>query len=192
MTDWNFDNDRRRHFRVEEQVSVDYQIVTDCQVPIDEMFPPSLEFNLLGDLRNLDDEAETQLRRIAEDDKSVAMCLRLINKKIDRIAQALVQPKEGKTFTDITLSEGGISFISEQPLPEAATLALRLQLYPEGSGLISYARVIYSQQQSDQRFRCGCEFIDIDDRNRHLIARHLMESQARARRSQRQQQQSSK
>ncbi|MEH6628575.1 MAG: PilZ domain-containing protein [Motiliproteus sp.] len=187
MNDWDFDNDRRRHFRIQEQATIDYRLVTSPQGLAEEQFPSAADFNLLNELRTLDEEAETHLRRINEEDKSIAAYLRMLNRKVERIAQTLVQPEDSKGLTDITLSEGGISFLSTESLSMPATIAMRLQLLPEGSGLFCYAHIIYSQQLND-RYRIGCEFIDIDDRHRHLIARHLMESQARSRRSQQQRQ----
>ncbi|MCW8885122.1 MAG: PilZ domain-containing protein [Motiliproteus sp.] len=187
MTQWDINNDRRRNFRIEEKASVGFRIVADCSQPLDTLFPPSSQFSLLTDLRQLDEEAESSLRRVSEEDKSIATYLRMLNRKIDRIAHTLANPDNERHLNAITLSEGGLSLLSKKPLQAGTLLAIRLQLLPEGSGILCFARTVYSLEMGQERHRIGVEFIDLDDRNRHTIARHLMETQARLRRQSRDQ-----
>ncbi len=189
MTDWNFDNDRRQHFRIEEQTSIEYLPVADTETPITNLFPRSEKIRLLEDLQLMDEEAETHLRRISEEDKILAAYLRTLNRKIERLTQSMLQPDEEQRLTDITLSETGLSFIvpatASNTIAPSQLLAIRLQLLPEGYSIECYARVLYHYPQQTS-VRIGCEFVNIEERYRHQIGKHCMESQARQRRTQRQ------
>ncbi len=194
MTEWNMENDRRQCFRIEDQASVRFRVLEPDQTgPADSLFPPPPLFNLLTDLRTLDEEAEFQLRKVAETDRATASCLRMLNRKIDRIARALAQPTSDQHHCQITLSEGGLSLIATHSIGVGQKIALQLQLLPEGTGLTLTAEVVYAlaltDPQHENLFRIGCRFIDPEDADRHAIARHIFETQARQRRLEREQQQ---
>lgn len=186
MSQWNFDNDRRSHFRIEEQAEVHFRLLKDgTKQSLHALFPDSADIGLLTDLRLLNDEAELLLRKIAEQDKASASYLRLLNRKIERIAQFLIQPQGARQLTGITLSEGGVSMLSKDPLATNTLLALQIRLGSEGLGLLARARVVYSLESAPERFRSGCQFLDLDEQQLHLLARHSLEAQARQRRMQR-------
>ena len=82
----------------------------------------------------------------------------------------------------VVLSEGGISFVSEQPLAEGEVVTLKLVLLPQGLGLLLPARVIYSTAMQDGRYDIGTEFEALTDAQRQLLARHILQKQALERR----------
>ncbi|OMH25262.1 PilZ domain-containing protein [Motiliproteus sp. MSK22-1] len=190
MSDWNIDNDRRRTFRIEEKASVSFRVLDSNRYQSPEkLFPASPEFTLLNDLRSIDEDSESLLRQVSETDKAAAAYLRLLNRKIERLAQALTSPHTEDSKIAITLSEEGMSLSTQNPVEPGQLMAVKLQLLPEGVGIIAMLKVIYClatteyfNEDEQNSFRLGGEFVDMKQHDRSLIARHLIESQAKERR----------
>ncbi|AGI25099.1 type IV pilus assembly PilZ [Pseudomonas sp. ATCC 13867] len=141
-------------------------------------------FNLLSDLHLTDFESQHLLRHIHERDRPLASYLKVINKRIDLIAQALTQSllREIGPPRQVTLSEGGIDFRDTQPLPLGQGLALKIVLLPQGLGLLLRAKVTHCRQQSEGDYEIGTEFEGLGDAPRQLLARHILQRQALERR----------
>ncbi|MCY1182755.1 PilZ domain protein [compost metagenome] len=82
----------------------------------------------------------------------------------------------------VTLSEGGISFGSAQPLEPGTHLAIKLVLMPQALGMLLRAVVVHSQPREDGQFEIGTEFEAPTDAQRQLLARHILQKQAQQRR----------
>ncbi|MBB4862466.1 hypothetical protein HNP46_001304 [Pseudomonas nitritireducens] len=141
-------------------------------------------FNLLSDLHLTDFESQHLLRHIHERDRPLASYLKVMNKRIDLIAQALTQSllSEIGPARRVTLSEGGINFRDDQPLAVGQHLALKIVLLPQGLGLLLRAQVTHCQQQAEGDYEIGTEFDILGDAQRQLLARHILQRQASERR----------
>jgi hypothetical protein len=111
----------------------------------------------------------------------------LINRKIERIGLHVSDDLQNQPLQPITLSEGGISLLHERPFAIGDYLAVRLCLNPSGYALQSFARVVYSLEQSPG-YRIGLAFVELGHAATDLIARHLLEQQSAQRRLSREQQ----
>ena len=196
--------DRRQSFRIEDNALVEFvppgQIGPDMSLA--QCFAPSSQFELLSELQQIDQQLQIQLFKLTETDTVLAASLRLINRKIERLAQhlsesatptAAEQPDvtshtlRSSTEQPITLSEGGMSLRWHQSLAIGARCAVRLQLQPGSYAIQSLARVVYAHPEDSQGFRLGISFIDLGETQRDLIARHILEHQAQLRRKLREQ-----
>lgn len=187
MVRWTEENDRRLVYRIQDRARVEYRpLHGESPDALEQLFPPSPLLNLQNDLMLLDEEGEHLLRRIADLDRATAAYLRLLNRKIERIAQNFHSAAAPGDNSTITLSEEGLSFELPEPLPPGHLYALRLTLQPTGTVILARGRVRYHHPLADGAVRVGLHFVDLDDQYRHLIARHLIEHQARMRRQQRQ------
>ena len=174
--------DRREYYRIDDMIAL-------------EILPPehaetvsgkgSMQlFELLGELHQLDFEAQHLLRQIAESNRTLANYLKVQNKRIDLIGQVLTQDlleHLGPT-REVVLSEGGISFINDQPLDEGSEWTLKLVLIPQGLGMLLMARIATCQNLEDGRFAIGTSFEALTDAQRQLLARHILQKQATERR----------
>ncbi|NLZ79427.1 MAG: PilZ domain-containing protein, partial [Gammaproteobacteria bacterium] len=77
--------DRREYYRIDDQIALQIRL---ADAPAHE---DSLLFNLLGDLHLLEYDALPLLRSVAETDRAVASYLKVMNKRIDLIAQVLAR-----------------------------------------------------------------------------------------------------
>ncbi|HTO20687.1 MAG TPA: PilZ domain-containing protein [Pseudomonas sp.] len=176
------DADRREYYRIEDQVAV--QIVpldggNETAQPDDAQL-----FNLLGELSLLDFEAQHLLRQLGERDRLTGSLLRVMNRRIDLIGQAMTHGLQAQfgAQQNVTLSEGGISFRHDQALERNALVGLRMLLMPHGLGLLLQARVAHCQPLAEGGYHIGTEFEALTDAQRQLLARHILQKQAQARR----------
>jgi hypothetical protein len=174
--------DRREYYRIEDMIAL-------------EILPPehaetvsgggsTQRFDLLGELHQLDFEAQHLLRQIAEGNRTLANYLKVQNKRIDLIGQALAQDllKDLGPPREVILSEGGVSFVHDQTLEEGSNWALKLMLMPQGLGMMLTARVATCQALDEGRYAIGTSFEALTDAQRQLLARHILQKQATERR----------
>ncbi|WP_259756142.1 PilZ domain-containing protein [Pseudomonas sp. GCEP-101] len=178
-------DDRREYYRIEDTLALEFRPLREDEIQSQEVLQDdSALFNLLSDLHLTDFESQHLLRHINERDRPLASYLKVMNKRIDLIAQALTQSllSEIGPARKVTLSEGGINFRDPQPLPVGQDLALKIVLLPHGLGLLLRAKVTHCQQQPEGDYEIGTEFDQLGDAPRQLLARHILQRQALERR----------
>ncbi len=95
-------------------------------------------------------------------------------------------PLQDSEWAQVTLSEGGLSFVSTETEPSPGTyMALRLTLMPELSQVAAYGRVI-NVDDTPEGPRLHLQFHSLEDAERQQIARHVLRLQARERQQARQ------
>src|SRR5690606_26385500 len=141
-------------------------------------------FDLVGELHRLDFETQHLLRQIAENNRTLANYLKVQNRRIELLGQAVAQD----LLDDIgpprraILSEGGINFTHDQPLPEGSAWLFRLVLMPQALGMLLSAKIASCVALADGTFAVGSSFEALTDAQRQLLARHILQKQATERR----------
>ncbi|MCO6059343.1 PilZ domain-containing protein [Pseudomonas sp. MOB-449] len=178
-------DDRREYYRIEDTIALEFHPLKQGDT-VDESSADSSSqlFGLLSELHLMDFESQHLLRHIHERDRTLAGYLKVINKRIDLLGQALAQSllRDIGPARLVTLSEGGISFSSPQPIEQGSHLAIKMVLMPQALGLLLRAVVIHSQPREDGQFDIGTEFEELTDAQRQLLARHILQKQAQQRR----------
>ncbi|MWV18108.1 PilZ domain-containing protein [Pseudomonas sp. L-22-4S-12] len=183
-------DDRREYYRIEDTIALDFSLLSGPQaLASDALHDASPLFNLLSDLHLMDFESQHLLRHISERDRTLANYLKVMNKRIDLLGQALAQNllRDIGTPRQVSLSEGGISFNHTQEIEPGSHLALKMVLMPQALGLLLRARVMHCQVREDGQFDIGTEFEALTDAQRQLLARHILQKQAQQRRLAREQ-----
>lgn len=178
-------DDRREYYRIEDTLALEFRPLREDEIQSGEVLQDdSALFNLLSDLHLTDFESQHLLRHINERDRPLASYLKVMNKRIDLIAQALTQSllSEIGPARRVTLSEGGINFRDARPLHVGQDLALKIILLPHGLGLLLRAKVTHCQKQAEGDYEIGTEFEMLGDAPRQLLARHILQRQALERR----------
>ncbi|MDO9623610.1 MAG: PilZ domain-containing protein [Pseudomonas sp.] len=184
------EDDRREYYRIDDTIALEFTPLSGTEaLASDELHDSSPLFNLLSELHLLDFESQHLLRHISERDRALANYLKVINKRIDLLGQAVAQSllREIGTPRRVCLSEGGVSFNSSQSLAIETHLAIKIVLMPQALGLLLRAKVIHCQALADQQFEIGTEFEALTDAQRQLLARHILQRQALERRQAREQ-----
>ncbi len=145
------------------------------------MLPPL--FNLLSELHLSEFESQHLLRQISERDRNLAAFLKSQNKRIDLLSQVIAITVLGQIGEPqpVIISEGGIDFQHPSPLAAGARLSVKLVLMPQALGLLLRARVTHCDRRDDG-YDVGTEFEHLTDAQRQLLARHILQKQARERR----------
>lgn len=178
------DQERRQYFRINGNVSLDYKVVSETEME-QGMFPSKFEvspfFTLLTQLQELDHDSSYQLRKISQKDPALSLFLESLNAKIDAIARVVAangMEFENLSRQNINLSEGGMSFISNEPVQADSYLAMKLVFEDNLTGLLVYGRVLHCVEQEDD-FKIGIEFTDMPESSRTIVARHILSCQAK-------------
>lgn len=183
-------DDRREYYRIEDTIALDFSLLSGPQaLTSDALHDASPLFNLLSDLHLMDFESQHLLRHISERDRTLANYLKVMNKRIDLLGQALAQNllRDIGAPRQVSMSEGGISFNHAQAIEPGSHLALKMVLMPQALGLLLRARVMHCQVREDGQFEIGTEFEALTDAQRQLLARHILQKQAQQRRLAREQ-----
>jgi len=171
--------DRREYYRIEDRVAL--EILSEPPGAADR--GRQALFEVLGELHQLDFEAQHLLRQIAENDRPLANYLKVQNRRIELLGQAMARDLLGELGEQaVVLSEGGISFDCDHALPQGQRLRLKLVLLPQGLGLLLAARVVRCAAQAQGGYEIGTEFEALTDAQRQLLARHILQKQAQQRR----------
>lgn len=183
-------DDRREYYRIEDTIALDFSLLSGPQaLASDALHDASPLFNLLSDLHLMDFESQHLLRHISERDRTLANYLKVMNKRIDLLGQALAQNllRDIGAPRQVSMSEGGISFNHAQAIEPGSHLALKMVLMPQALGLLLRAKVMHCQVREDGQFEIGTEFEALTDAQRQLLARHILQKQAQQRRLAREQ-----
>ncbi|OEC34959.1 PilZ domain-containing protein [Pseudomonas cuatrocienegasensis] len=183
-------DDRREYYRIDDTIALDFTPLRGAEaLASDVLHDSSPLFNLLSDLHLMDFESQHLLRHIGERDRTLANYLKVMNKRIDLLGQAVAQGllRDIGTPKQVSLSEGGVSFTSAQAVAVGEHLAIKMVLMPQALGLLLRAQVIHCRALADQQFEIGTEFEALTEAQRQLLARHILQRQALERRQAREQ-----
>ena len=178
-------DDRREYYRIEDTIALDFSLISSAEAHASEpLHDNSPLFNLLNELHLMDFESQHLLRHISERDRTLANYLKVINKRIDLLGQAMAQSllRDIGTPRRVSLSEGGISFNNLQPVAPGSHLAIKMVLMPQALGLLLRAQVVHCSERADGQYEIGTEFEALTDAQRQLLARHILQKQALERR----------
>lgn len=178
-------NDRREYYRIKDTIALEFKLLAGHEaLDHSELHDASPLFNLLSELHLSDFESQHLLRHISDRDRTLANYLKVVNKRIDLLGQAVAQNllREIGTPRRVTLSEGGVGFAHSHALAIGSHLALKLVLMPQALGLLLRAEVTHCKPLQDGQFEIGTEFEALTESQRQLLARHILQKQAQERR----------
>lgn len=180
-------DERRQYFRIEQRVSLELKIISESEIsehPSPTQFDVSPNFLLLSQLQEMEAESSHLLRKIAEKDSNISSFLKIVDDKIERIAQAVAstEMKIGNAaIQEVNISEGGLQFRQDYAIEQGAFLSLKL-VFPESCiGVLIYAQCCRCDEMGDGSFVTSVEFVRMPESCRMILARQIFESQARER-----------
>jgi hypothetical protein len=188
-TDFNASNDseRRERFRVDDAAILEIAAVdADAleKVLPESFFEPSSAFRLMRDLGQIDQQNSSTLRSIGEQFPEIASYFEALEEKIGVIGNAIAEGilHDKLQLQSIDLSEGGIGFKHEHALEEGGFYALKVWFHQALVGIAVYARVVGCNRAIDGRQHISASFHQLSDANQQIIARHIMQVQAKQQR----------
>lgn len=186
--------DRRRSFRLEDQVILSVRRVAAEQYPslVAEFDHRRKSTGITNDFLNAREAHLPLLTKIGQSDPLVAQYLGQLEAKITQLAAELDELSRrqagqvcGQLATvAINLSAHGMRLKTEEYYDPETLLELTLQLLPTRVGIFAYARVIWCAKVEGpspaQGYHVGIEFDHIHPEDRELLARHIASCQLKA------------
>lgn len=178
------DLDRREYFRVEDRVILRCQPVSADAIgftPAERHFNNSEIFELLRDLRQIDQEHNNVLRGLAEQNRELGVYLKSIGRKIELIANALAvvdQTQQHQSPQSVSISETSIAFNTGLNLTQGSFVAMELILMPHHTGLALYGEVL--AKRDEKTGLTVVSFVRLRDSDRQILARHILQVQIAA------------
>lgn len=193
--------ERREFFRVEDEVSLHYQVVkTDELDAKRKRLDQDLDsdFTIIGSLAAITHDMAGVLRKVESSAPEVARYLNALDRKIELLGRAFLGHSSDlseQSARAVNLSASGMAFYTPEPIAVGGVLELRLLLFPSYTGMLIYAEVVACERvemPGTNRFYCTrVNFTYLRDNDRDVLIRHVLQRQSELLRRQREQQDSS-
>lgn len=178
--------DRRDFFRIDDEVSLFYKKIDEKRVTE----PHNISDNILTScslstaLEMVSQDSAVLLHRLEKNQPDLAEYLRVIDSKIDLIAQAIImqgfQVKE-KDTRNVNVSATGMAFNCEVALKPGSYLEIKMMLVSCMTVIVTYGRVVYckSNQSDDSQYPyfVGIDFINMKDEDREMLIKYVVKKQ---------------
>lgn len=179
-------HERRQHYRVDDHIYFDYQVVT----PGSKCSDFSISSQLFGEnsqkyleatqyFQNIDYELAELTQALALKDPSIAHYLNLLNAKIDYLSRHILM--SGKIqMRKVNISLGGMAFRTPDLIKENTRLKIVIYTKPQMVPVILDALVVYSQFQSEKHYRTAVTFIQLTEEQEQLLSQHILQAQVKS------------
>ncbi len=182
--------ERRRYFRVDDSVILDWRPVPPEDLPrlvahLEEGFPDP--FTLRATLEAIGRGVAVEMHQVERRDPELAQVLRALDAKLDAVAGALLAKDPHVTdraATAVNLSASGMAFRCGTRIEAGTLLELRLVLWPSLTGILVYGETLRASRRGRDDpglpWEIAVDFQFIREGDRDLIIRHVMRRQQRA------------
>lgn len=178
--------DRRDFFRIDDEVSLFYKKIDEKLVTE----PHNTSDNILNScslstaLEVISQDSALLLHRLEKNQPDLADYLRVMNSKIDLIAQAIImqgfQVKE-KDTRNVNVSATGMAFNCEVALKAGSYLEIKMMLVSSMAVIVTYGRVVYCKNnpssESHYPYVVGVDFVNMKDEDRELLIKYVVKKQ---------------
>lgn len=176
---------RRRFFRITDEVDLTYRVVDAHEIAKSSHITNHIlgTCDLSAALASITQESTKLVHRIEKKQPELIQYLKLLEEKIDLIAQAVLSDKltESNNTSKINLSASGLAFQCHEVLPAGAFLELKMVLASIRVLLVTCCKVIQCEQRRTAdglpAFQISADFINLSEQDRDLLIQHLVKRQ---------------
>ncbi len=177
--------DRRRFFRIDDAVNLYYRIVDEQTVVAASNTSDDVlsSCSLITALDVLGQESRAVMYRIEKKDSEVAEYLKLMDSKINLVAQALLQQGNDmseSTVCNTNLSASGLAIEVDSEIEKGKFIEVKLFLSSCVSVILLYGKVVYCKQNSQtdsSSYQIGVDYINLKDDDREILIKHIVKRQ---------------
>ncbi len=180
----NTTHERRRFFRIEDTINLYYRIIDEQQLQqLSQVSNDILSTcSLTSALDVLSQEARVIAPRVERSAPEVFEYLKILDDKIDLIAQAIMRQSTDLTehhSRNANLSATGIAFEAEETLEPGTLLEVKMMLTSCMAVIIAYAKVVYCKPHDnpDYPYFIGVDYLNLKDDDRELLIKHVVKRQ---------------
>ena len=178
--------ERRAFFRVDDEVNLAYKKIDENQVIAGNRGVENIlgVCSLSAALETVAQESAVLMHRLEKNYPDIADYLKLIDNKIELLAQAIVLQNGQFDKNDnriANLSATGIAFDSQEAFREGDFLEVRIWLVNTMSVIVASGKVVYckANQPNEGRYPyfIGVDYINVSDQDRELLIKHVVKRQ---------------
>lgn len=178
--------EKRRYFRVNDTINLLHKVIDKNHVKVLSHVSDDVLSNcsLASALEVLNQEARLLAPRLERRDPDLFEYLKLLDTKINLIAQVLTSQSEQFSEHDtreVSLSATGLAFSNETPVQEGEVLELRMLLTSCMAVIVAYARVVHckdiSADNPERPYAVCVEYINMKEDDRELLIKHVVKKQ---------------
>jgi hypothetical protein len=178
--------DRRRFFRINDEVDLYYRKIARQEAGEASHIDENV---LTGDalpqlMEAVGQEMNGMLKRIEVAQPDIAQFLKLLNYKVDMLAECMLQQNvlaREKNSYQVNLSASGLAFGSEQALSEGDFLELKILLPASRALVTTCCRVIRCRQnlsyESRYPYVVSVDYMNMKEEDRGLLIKHVIRRQ---------------
>jgi len=177
--------DRRRFFRIDDAVNLYYRIVDEQTVlsasnTSDDVLSSC---SLVTALDVLGQESRAVMYRIEKKDSEVAEYLKLMDSKINLLAQAVLQQSNDMSESKVcntNLSASGLAIEVDSEIEKGEFIEVKLFLSSCVSVILLYGKVVYCKkntQTGSSGYQIGVDYINLKDDDREILIKHIVKRQ---------------
>lgn len=178
--------DKRRYFRVDDTINLTYKLVDESRLQTGSHVSTDVlgSCSLASAMDVLNKEALALVPRLERRDPELFEYLRIIDNKINLLAQAL-NPR-GEEFgeqdmREVNLSASGVAFGNRKAIAEGSLLELRMLLTSSLVVIVAIAKVVQCKDVSadnpEQPYWICTEYLNMAEEDRELLIKHAIKKQ---------------
>lgn len=178
--------EKRRYFRVNDTINLLYKVIDKKNTDAASHVSNDVLGNcsLTSALDVLTEEARMLSPRLERRDPEMFEYLKIIDTKINLIAQALSiqsgQFSEHDT-REVSLSATGLAFSNEKAIAVGELMELRMLLTSCMAVIVAYANVVQckdiSRDSPDRPFAICVEYVNLKEEDQELLIKHVVKKQ---------------
>ncbi|PPD32912.1 MAG: pilus assembly protein PilZ [Methylomonas sp.] len=174
--------EKRRYFRVNDTISLMYKTIDAQHIQKHSYVSNDIlsSCSLATALEVLNQEAAAMVPRLEKRDPDLFEYLKLLDAKINLIAQSLHLQQDGFTEEDkreVNLSADGVAFSNGYAIQVGSLLELHMLLSSCLALITVYARVVQCKDTPGQPFEIAVEYINLKEDDRELLIKHVIKKQ---------------
>lgn len=178
--------DRRRFFRIDDEVSLFYKIVDEQKMITASQVTDDVLSNcsLITALDVLDQESRIIMYRLEKIQPEIAEYLKIVESKINLLAQAVM--RQGNDFSEgmirnANISASGLAFECDEVIQAGEFLEIKLLLTSCLAVIVIYGKVIYCKEntlsEKSMPNQIGVDYINLKDHDREVLIKHVVKRQ---------------
>ena len=174
--------DRRRFFRITDQVVVKYRVISAAQ---EDPGSTDVLYSRHGGSKHLRGNQDLILNRIERQFPDVARYLQYLESRVNEMYRLLLLQEiemGDSSIKEASLSGGGLAFYAAEDIKPGAYLQLKLLLMSSCVAVLCRGTVVRSERRSmylpTHPYRIAVEFDAIDEGDRDILIKHILKRQA--------------
>ncbi|WP_019529602.1 PilZ domain-containing protein [Dasania marina] len=178
-------DERRRYFRIDENLRVSYRLVSDAEAQVFSKQTKN-DRDGINYAANFDNRIQTLLDACRIQAPIAAELIDLVNKKLNFVIQQMdidagLMQKVAYSLRQVNVSACGMAFPCEELLPEGRYVQLDILLSPGDLHIVILAEVLgcsEAEEGAEAAYIARVNFSNVNNNDQELLIQHIVKGQS--------------